>query len=374
MSLTHNVLYNRVISNIGDPPCLRFYNSSNFTITLSDSASGVFKNRWNGDIFYSLDKITWRSVIGHAAITTKIIYFYGIGNDTTLNSSYKIYISNGSAYCGGDIAILLDIGKFSFGRTITAPDNCFSNFFAGNSGLKSAPKLGFNSVGISSCASMFEGCTSLTTPPELPAKNLARSCYNSMFKECTGLVRSPSLPATTLAYFCYSSMFSGCTSLISPPALPAISYVSEYAMLAMFWNCTSLLRAPLLYAPALGFSCYQSMFRGCTSLTTPPALPATSLGGYCYSNMFASSGVNTLAKMPALTYSNHECSGMYYGTNIKISQSKTGVYQYAFRIPNSGTGSAVEGSFDSMFSNTSGTFTGTPTINTTYYTDKPLVE
>ena len=54
-------------------------------------------------------------------------------------------------------------------------------------------------------------------------------------------------------------------------------------------------------------------------------------------------------------------------TNIKLSTTKTGEYQTAYRIPKSGTGTAATIALSNMFVNTGGTFTGTPEINTTYY-------
>jgi hypothetical protein len=58
-------------------------------------------------------------------------------------------------------------------------------------------------------------------------------------------------------------------------------------------------------------------------------------------------------------------------SSIKLSTTQTDEYQYEYRIPTSGTGTAadVDDSLSSMFKNTGGTFKGTPTINRTYYTD-----
>ena len=85
------------------------------------------------------------------------------------------------------------------------------------------------------------------------------------------------------------------------------------------------------------------MFRNCTSLTQAPALPATTLADSCYYSMFDG------------------C------TSLKLSSTKTGEYTQEYRIPSSGTGTTGTDSLIDMFSNTGGTFTGTPEINTTYY-------
>ena len=145
---------------------------------------------------------------------------------------------------------------------------------------------------------------------------MASYCYSLMFLGCTALTQAPELPATTLAESCYSFMLDGCTSLTQAPALPA----------------TTL--APY---------CYRSMFYGCTSLTKAPALPATTLADSCYYSMF------------------NGC------TSLKLSTTKTGEYTVAYRIPSSETGTTATDALTDMFAYTGGTFTGTPSINTTYY-------
>ena len=170
---------------------------------------------------------------------------------------------------------------------------------------------------------IFASCTSLTTAPELPATTLAEACYFQMFKDCTGLTTAPELPATTLAASCYKSMFYGCTSLTTAPELPATVVAN---------------------------SCYAEMFQKCTNLETLPALPATDMGFYCYNYMFA------------------DC------TKIKLSTTQTDEYQNPYRIPTTGDGKEYNGdSRTNMFLRTGGTFTGTPTINTTYYTSNTIV-
>ena len=163
---------------------------------------------------------------------------------------------------------------------------------------------------------MFLNCTSLTTPPELPATTLANYCYSNMFDGCTSLTTAPELPATTLANYCYSSMFKNCTSLTTPPELPTTT-LANY--------------------------CYYYMFLNCTSLTTPPELPATTLANECYYSMFKG------------------CK------NIKLSTTKSEEYNMEYCIPSVGDGTTATDALKDMFYNTGGTFTGTPSINTTYY-------
>ena len=101
--------------------------------------------------------------------------------------------------------------------------------------------------------------------------------------------------------------------------------------------------------PTMADCCYWSMFQNCTSLTTDPELPATTLSAYCYYQMF-------------------------YGCSlINLSTTQTGEYQTAYRIPTSGTGTTFTNALTDMFTDTGGTFTGTPSINTTYYTSNTVV-
>ena len=101
--------------------------------------------------------------------------------------------------------------------------------------------------------------------------------------------------------------------------------------------------------PTMGNYCYAYMFYGCTALATAPELPATTLTDNCYQGMFI------------------RC------TNIKLSTTQTGEYQTPYRIPKSGTGTTANSALANMFGGTGGTFTGTPEINTTYYTSNTVV-
>lgn len=91
------------------------------------------------------------------------------------------------------------------------------------------------------------------------------------------------------------------------------------------------------------------MFSGCSNLEALPALPATTMKNYCYRDMF------------------RNCS------KIKLSSTQTWDYQTKYRIPTSWTGSTATSWNSNMFSNTWGTFTSNPSINTTYYTSNTVV-
>ena len=172
------------------------------------------------------------------------------------------------------------------------------------------------------CKGNIENLLDYETVSDGGHPTMANYCYAYMFQNCTSLTTAPALPATTLAYSCYNDMFNGCTSLTTAPALPATT---------------------------LANGCYQIMFNGCIALITVPELPATTLAEGCYQHMFNS------------------C------TKIKLSTTQTGEYQTAYRIPKSGTGTTATDALSNMFANTGGTFTGTPEINTTYYTSNTVV-
>lgn len=174
-------------------------------------------------------------------------------------------------------------------------------------------------------------------------------CFLYLFSDCVSLIKAPTLPAISLSKYCYRGLFSDCSSLVEAPALPATTLASG-CYWSMFWGCTSLVKAPALPATTLADDCYYSMFRDCTNLITVPALPATTLADYCYERMF------------------NDC------TNIKISTTQTEEYCNEYRIPASGNGTSTSGNaLINMFANTSGTFTGNPNINTTYYTANEVV-
>lgn len=121
--------------------------------------------------------------------------------------------------------------------------------------------------------------------------------------------------------------------------------MANYCYSHMFYNCANLVAAPALPATTLTEYCYRYMFDGCAALVAIPALPATILAYECYNSMF------------------RNC------TSLKLSTTQTGAYTKAYSIPASGIGEEAYGALDYMFSGTSGTFSGTPTINTTYYLD-----
>ena len=252
-------------------------------------------------------------------------------------------------------------------------DSCYNSMFYGCTSLTTPPELPSTILATSCYEYMFYGCTSLTTPPELPSTILADYCYERMFQGCTSLTAAPVLPATIMVHYCYSYMFQGCTSLTTPPELPS-TILADNCYSYMFNGCTSLTTPPELPATILAKSCYFSMFNGCTSLTTARALPVTNLKSSCYRSMFSGcTSLTTLPALPALEVPVYSYNGMFSGcTKIKLSTTQTDEYQTPYRIPTSGTG--IKGTaWTNMFANTGGTFTGTPSRNTTYYTSNTVI-
>lgn len=311
---------------------------------------------WDGTMYISDDAERWREWDGSRfeSGSSHKIYLRGSGNKKLFNNGHSLnfeaYNSNaGGVTCDGNVELLLDAPTVARGEHPAMSNSCY--------------------------ACMFKDCTSLTKAPKLSAIALKLQCYYAMFQGCTSLVTAPELPATTLASNCYLSMFNGCTSLTTAPVLPASTLASQ-CYSSMFSGCTSLTAAPKLLATELAVSCYVNMFYGCTSLATPPALPATTLAAGCYGGMFGGcTGLITLPALPAITLAKSCYGGMFRGcTNIKLSTTNTGEYITSYRIPVSGTGTTAKNALTDMFTNTGGTFKGTPEINTTYYTSNAIPE
>ncbi|MBO7735557.1 MAG: leucine-rich repeat protein [Methanobrevibacter sp.] len=357
---------------------------------------------WNGTIEYSTNKKQWQTWDGkQLSLSTKNLYIRGRNNTYitgSLTSSYRWSLNTqlGNSYVtsSGNIENLLDYtvlangGRptmgaycfaylFSYVRFHSAPQlpsttlssGCYAYMFSNNDKLEVTPKLPATTLANECYYSMFQDCTSLTTVLELPAVTSPYGCYRSMFSGCTSLVNAPKLPATTLADYCYYSMFQGCTALVTPPALNAMGLGSRCYM-RMFSGCTSLTTAPALPALSLRNECYEQMFAGCTSLVFAPALPTTTLSYYCYAYMFQNcTSLVTIPLVPATLLYQSCYNSMFSGcTSLKVSEVMTDEYTISYRIPSSGS-IAPQGSaaLDDMFLSTGGPFTGTPTINTTYY-------
>lgn len=144
--------------------------------------------------------------------------------------------------------------------------------------------------------------------------------------------------------FTFANLFIDAVNIFdaSELILPA-SVMNKYGYYQMFANCSNLMYPPELPATTLAKYCYSSMFAACVRLQSLPILPATELESGCYGGMFG------------------------YCQHIKLSEVEGGIYTKPYRIPTDGVGIDDEGALNMMFYGTGGSFTGTPTINTTYY-------
>ena len=347
---------------------LLFYSLNKFSLKTKNS----LKN-WDGLLEYSTDHSTWTEWDGTEIYAQKTDFYYclylkGTNNTyiTNATNSSKSFVFNGIYItCVGNIEKMLNTSS-------TIAQKCFAYLFY------DCTNVGFDITLLPTVTSeiysyMFYNCKSLTKAPELPALSLSPSCYNYMFEGCSYLETAPTLPATTLATNCYQGMFKDCISLVDPPVLPALIAPNGCYNL-MFSGCTSLENAPALPATTIGMGCYSYMFER-TKIKTAPALPSQTVFMYCYQYMFRNcQQLETIPELPATELKGLCYYDMFSGcSKIKISTTQTGEYQTEYRIPSSGTGTDASSSMTDMFASTGGTFTGTPTINTTYYTSNTIV-
>lgn len=392
------------VEELGVNAYLRFHSTQRFYVSNYHGSKD-----WDGHLYYSTDGATWLEWDGTAAIfsgDTNEIFMRGKGNtvitgmQTQLYNERWLFTPNIYVECDGNIECLLDWRTVAAGRHPEMGPGCFQNMFYNNQSLKTAPdllsttlseecyanmfrgcinletvgKVSASTLARECCQSMFYGCTSLLAAPELPATTLADSCYEFMFYGCTSLETAGKVSATTLAKSSCKSMFGGCASLVNAPEFAATT-LAESCCEDMFLGCTSLVNAPELPATTLARKCYQSMFNHCASLVNAPALPATTLADYCYANLlYYCTSLESIPELPATTLADSCYFGMFAGSNkIKLATSLSGEYTTPYRIPSSGTGTTASSAMNYMFTDTGGTFTGTPTINTTYYTSNTVV-
>ena len=279
-------------------------------------------------------------ILSQSGTPTDCIVFTGETSDFTLKATYKEW--------DGTVEYSTDHNTWTVwnGSEISSSNKKLYLRGSGNTTFRTSNGARFVLSAKAGCSGNLNTLLEYSNPPTTLK---ADYCYSLMFRDCTNLTAALELPATTLTDGCYNSMFYGCTSLTTAPALPATT-LKLTCYNGMFYGCTNLTAAPALPATTLINGCYGNMFRRCTSLTTAPALPATTVANDCYWHMF---------------------SGC---TAFKVSSTRTGSYQYEWRIPTSGTISSTATDWNSnMLYSTGGTFTSDPSINTTYYVEnKPV--
>lgn len=334
---------------------------------------------WTSILEYSVDNSTWiewnGSDVLYPLLTNSFYLLYIRGSNNIRisgdggSASDKGWNTIGSGIrCVGNLATVLDYQN----PPASAGDYCFKYLFSYCANLDFDLTIP-NAGGINCYRGAFKGCASMTKAPALPSTTLYSSCYYEMFADCTNLTEAPALPAETLASECYYSMFSGCSALKTAPELPAMQMQSKCYQ-SMFFR-SGLTAAPELPATVMASNCYNGMFSYCFSLSQITALPALTLATSCYENMFSQCKLITqLPELPATTLSNYCYRNMFTGcTGIKLSMTQVDDYQTQYRIPLIGTGTTATSALSDFCLNTGGTFTGTPTINTTYYTSNTIV-
>ena len=245
-------------------------------------------------------------------------------------SSFTIAVANSTKNWDGKLEYSTDTKNWTeWNGTTTLSSGSDNKLYlrgTGNSVITGFPSypLGKNFKLTGSQISCIGDIRTLLNHNDSNQTQMGAQCFRSLFSNCTSLVKAPNLPSYSLSIGCYALMFKGCSNLIEPPELPA-EIVTEI--------------------------CYHSMFSDCTNLVKIPKLPAMTLESGCYQNMF---------------------SGC---TNIKISSTNNDEYKNEYRIPINGNGVSdiPEDDLSYMFNETGGTFTGTPEINTTYYTSNEIV-
>ena len=179
----------------------------------------------------------------------------------------------------------------------------------------------------------------------------------------------------TLPKGAFAYLFSKNSALITAPELPLSNKISASSCAGMFME-TSIVKAPDIPARLIDISGCQKMFYGCKNLTRAPKISAVYINHDAFTNMFNGCiNLETLPKILAKSDETDGFAGMFRDCKkIKLSLEKTGEYVNEFAIPYNKNGRYQHSdNLYNMFTGTGGTFTGTPTINTTYYTSNEVI-
>ena len=125
----------------------------------------------------------------------------------------------------------------------------------------------------------------------------------------------------------------------------------------------------------LGVREFDRVFANCTSLQYPFPLPANRAEIPEMLNMF--DGCTSLKAIPLIHgsyYGSYYCWEVFNGcTSLQVSTTRTTTCPYIYPLFPDGPVTGESGGLTNMFANTSGTFTGTPTANTIYYVNLPVI-
>lgn len=303
---------------IGD--FISFSSTEPFSVKTNNSTK-----TWNGTLEYSIDAETWVIWDGTSAIGNDTrLYIRGRNNNKITNGVKWVATATAGIKVQGVLETLLDYVSVANGNIPSAKGYCFDRLFSGWDKLTDAGDLIILTLNVQYyCRLLFSSCSSLTKAPVILGTDVAQSACEGMFKNDISLELPPQITITSIAVGGFMQAFLGCTSLLYPIKMAGVSTMPANA-------------------------CFE-MYRGCTSLSKIPAFTATS-------------------------YADALLSMFYECPQIKMSETQTDEYQHAYRMPMSGNGTAsVSNPFAGMFAYTGGTFTGTPTINTIYYTSNEII-
>lgn len=343
-----------------DTPPVQSYVTFSSPNTFTIKTANTTKN-WDGNLYYSTDTQHWNTWDGTSTLhssssgDTKYLYIRGSGNHVITGNvtNCQWTITGSDVDISGNTETLLDYQDFENAIHPTMGYYCFRRWMYSNSALRDCSNLimGSDTVANYGYASCFYYCTALTKPPQITASRINAHGCDSMFYLCQALLSAPELPAQILSNHAYYNMFYGAISITTPPSILPCLTLYDYVYYQMFYGCRAMTRVPSIKATTIPdtFVCY-CMFRECTNLEQIPALYPNYLRGSSYGQMFEG------------------CS------KIKMSTTQTGEYQYAWRLPPTGTGSwNNSNATNNMFVSTGGTYTGSPSLNTTYYTSNEIV-
>ena len=264
---------------------------------------------WDGTLETSTDKTTWTTWSGTSAVSS--------ASDGTNHNIYVRGIAN--TYITGSSASV-SAGAWRLNGSNISISGDIENLLD-----YATVQQGNHPAKANGCYKALFGNSSLNSNItdvsnlKLSANNLATEEYRSMFTRASGITVAPQLLATIYGDYCCYSMFAYCTSLITPAKMYD-THIGAHGCYYMYINCSNLEKIPLIHATIIRTYGCSNMFRFCS--------------------------------------------------NLKISETQSAEYLNEYYIPNA---TIEQNALTGMFALTGGTFGGTPTINTTYYTSNEVI-
>ena len=341
-----------------DIPYIKF--SSPKPFTLKTSTGGKIWTPITALVEYSYDKETWTNW-GGSLINSgpkNVLYLRGsnattFGMGTSTSSTHRRLVLDGeNIKLSGDIEGILSHGSRIDGEFPNVSNGTFKYLFEDNLALTNIYDLRFEreTLPTSYMASMFRNDKNLTIPPRvIKAKECGERSLEYAFCN-SGVTTTPLFEVERIGLHGMEGTFRDCFELLTAKPFGRIRY-GNYAMSAIFYGCSKLKRAPEIGFPlTVGGYIFEYMFQKCSSLETLYTFEWKNIGAGSFRYMYA------------------ECP------LIKIySSAPTGVESSEYMIPMQGGGTPGTDAFKNMFTGTGGSFTGTPSGNTLYYTTNELI-